>query len=201
MPTVDFIFDVASPNAYLVHRLIPAIEARTGASFNYVPCLLGGIFKATGNQAPMMAFGEIKGKLAYEQLETRRFIEKHRLTEFTLNPHFPINTLTIMRCMAATEMEGRDTLQQFIAQMLHYMWEEPRNLNDPEVLRSTLADAGYNAGRMLALAQTPEVKSRLISNTEHAVARGAFGIPTIFVDDEIYFGKERMGQVEEAISR
>lgn len=201
MSQPDFIVDVASPNAYLVHQVLGNIEERTGCRFNYVPSLLGGIFKATGNQAPMMAFGDIKGKLAYDELEMQRFIQQHHLTAFTFNPHFPINTLTLMRGAAAMEIQGQDALLQYLDKVLHYMWEEPRNLNDPQVLASTLTDAGYDADELLASTQEPEVKQRLISNTEQAVQRGAFGIPTFFVGDEMFFGKERLGQVEQEIMR
>ncbi|MCX2980926.1 2-hydroxychromene-2-carboxylate isomerase [Halieaceae bacterium IMCC14734] len=197
----DFIIDVASPNAYLVHKALGAIEKRTGCRFNYVPCLLGGIFKATGNQAPMLAFGDIKGKLAYDQLEMQRFIQQHQLTAFTFNPHFPINTLTLMRGAAAMELQGQDELVQYLDKVLHYMWEEPRNLNDPEILASTLTDAGYDAEALIASTQQPEVKQRLISNTEKAVQRGTFGIPTFYVGDEMFFGKERLGQVELEVTR
>jgi 2-hydroxychromene-2-carboxylate isomerase len=201
MSQPDFIVDVASPNAYFIHKVLGAIEKRTGCRFNYVPCLLGGIFKATGNQAPMLAFADIKGKLAYDQLEIQRFIKQHQLTAFTFNPNFPINTLTIMRGAAAMELQGQDALVQYLDKILHYMWEEPRNLNDPQVLASTLTDAGYDADDVLASTQLPEVKQRLISNTEQAVQRGAFGIPTFFVGDEMFFGKERLGQVEQEIMR
>ena len=195
----DFIIDVASPNAYLVHKTLGTIERRTGCRFNYIPCLLGGIFKATGNQAPMLAFADIKGKLAYDQREIQRFIQQHQLTAFTFNPHFPINTLTLMRGAAAMELQGQDALVQYLDKVLHYMWEEPRNLNDPEILASTLTDAGYDAEALIASTRQAAVKQQLISNTEKAVQRGTFGIPTFFVGEEMFFGKERLGQVEREI--
>ena len=130
MPHVDFIFDFASPNAYLSHKVSPGIEERTGVVFNYVPCLLGGIFKATGNQAPMVAFAGVKGKLAYDYLEMERFIARHDIRNFNMNPYFPINTLTLMRGAAALDLESKDELMKYVDSIFHYMWEAPRNLND-----------------------------------------------------------------------
>lgn len=201
MPQVDFIFDFASPNAYLVHKVIPGIEARTGVVFNYVPCLLGGIFKATGNQAPMMAFADVKGKLAYDRLEMERFIARHDLRDFNMNPHFPINTLTLMRGAAALDLEGTDELMKYVDSLFHYMWEAPRNLNDPDIVVTTLVELGYDAESFMAKALSAEAKAHLIANTARAVERGAFGIPTFYVDDEMYYGKDRLEQLEEEIIR
>tara|TARA_R110002110_G_scaffold415860_1_gene658761 strand:+ start:95216 stop:95830 length:615 start_codon:yes stop_codon:yes gene_type:complete len=201
MPQVDFIFDFASPNAYLVHQVIPQIEARTGASFNYIPCLLGGIFKATNNQAPMIAFAGVKGKLDYDRLEMERFIARHQISHFTMNPDFPINTLTLMRGAAALELEGREPLMKYVDAMFRFMWEDPRNLNDPGIVSATLAEAGYDAADLLAKAQSAVAKEHLIANTGKAVERGVFGIPTFFVNEEMFYGKERLQQVEEEIDR
>jgi len=195
--TVDFIFDFASPNAYLTHGVIPAIEKRTGATFNYIPALLGGIFKATNNQPPMIAFGGVKGKPEYEQLEMKRFIAKHGLTAFKMNPHFPVMTLIIMRGLIAAEMDGKKTA--YIDVVLKAMWEDGLKMDDPEVVAKTLADGGLDAERLMARVQEQDVKQKLIENTNTAVGRGVFGIPTFFVGDEMFFGKERLGQVEEAI--
>jgi len=196
--TVEFIFDFASPNAYLAHCVLPDIARRTGSEIVITPCLLGGIFKLTGNQAPMTAFGEIKGKLAYEALETRRFIAKHGLTQYRSNPHFPINTLLIMRGLIAARrlgVEGAYTRAVFAG-----MWERGLKMDDPAVVAQTLTEAGLDARAILDATQDPEVKAQLIANTESAAARGAFGIPTFFVGDEIFFGKERLGQVEEELA-
>ncbi len=194
--TLEFIFDFASPNAYLSYQVIPGILARTGAELKLLPCLLGGIFKSTGNQAPMTAFGGVKGKLAYEALETDRFVKKHALTRYRFNPHFPVNTLLIMRGAAAAELE--DVLIPYVDAVLPAIWENGLKMDDPDVVASVLDKAGL--GHLLPRTQEPEVKTRLIANTEAAVERGVFGIPTFFVGDDIFFGKERLGQVEEALA-
>ena len=195
--TVDFIFDFASPNAYLCHKVLPEISARTGATFNYIPCLLGGIFKSTGNQAPMMAFNGIKGKLEYDGLEMQRFIKKHGLTKFAMNPHFPVNTLLLMRGAVAAEMDGR--LMAYVDGGVAHMWEEGLKMDDPDVYADAMTKAGFDGADLLARTQDPAVKQKLVDNTAAAVERGCFGIPTFYVGDEIFFGKERLGQMEEEI--
>ncbi|MBT5517748.1 MAG: 2-hydroxychromene-2-carboxylate isomerase [Rhodobiaceae bacterium] len=194
---IDFIFDFASPNAYLVHKIVPEIEARTGAKFNYIPCLLGGIFKSTNNQAPMIAFGEIPNKMAYENLEMQRFIDRHGLTKFKMNPHFPVNTLMLVRGAIAAQKDG--FLPAYIDAMVAALWEQGLKLDDPEVLHKAYADAGFDADALMTQMSDPEVKAELVANTEQAVNRGAFGIPTFFVGDDMFFGKERLDQVEEAL--
>lgn len=197
--TVDFIFDFGSPNAYLSWKLLPEIAARQGASIRLIPCLLGGIFKATGNQAPMIAFGGIKGKMDYEMLETRRFIAAHGLTAFRFNPHFPVNTLLLMRGMIAAQRMGVGGA--YLEAMLKGMWEDGLKLDDPEVFVATANAAGLDGAALLTATGDPEVKAELVANTEAAVARGTFGIPTFFVGDEIFFGKERLGQVEAELAK
>ncbi|MDB2676899.1 2-hydroxychromene-2-carboxylate isomerase [Alphaproteobacteria bacterium] len=196
--TVDFIFDFASPNAYLVHKIVPEIEARTGASFNYIPCLLGGIFKATGNQAPMIAFGDIKNKPEYEALEMQRFIARHNLTDFKMNPHFPVISLMLVRGALVAKRDGY--LMKYIDAMVDAMWEQGLKLDDPEVLHKAYADAGFDADKIMTDMSDDAIKAKLMENTNAAVARGAFGIPTFFVGDEIFFGKERLGQVEDMLT-
>jgi len=197
MARVEFIFDFGSPNAYFAHKVIPEIEARTGATFEYTPALLGGIFKLTNNKAPMIAFAGIRNKMDYEQLEIRRFIARHGLTDFQFNPNFPVNTLAIMRAAVAAQMAG--TLAPYVDAVFHFMWEAPRKMDDPDVIRASLAESGLDADALLAAAQSPEVKQTLLNNTEKAVERGAFGIPTFFVGGEIFFGKDRLRDVEEEI--
>ena len=196
--TVDFIFDFASPNAYLVHKIVPEIEARTGAHFNYIPCLLGGIFKATGNQAPMIAFGGIKNKPEYDALEMQRFITRHNLTGFKMNPHFPVISLMLVRGALVAERDGY--LMKYIDAMIDAMWEQGLKLDDAEVLHKALADAGFDADKIMTDMGDEAIKAKLLENTNAAVERGAFGIPTFFVGDEIFFGKERLGQVEELLA-
>ena len=197
--TVDFIFDFGSPNAYLAWKLLPAIAARHGAQVVVIPCLLGGIFKLTGNQAPMVAFGGVKGKMDYEMLETRRFIAAHGLSDFRFNPHFPVNTLILMRGMVAAQRDGVGDL--YVETMLKGMWEQGLKLDDPEVFVATADAAGLDGAGLLAATGDPQVKAVLAANTEAAVARGVFGIPSFFVGDELFFGKDRLGQVEAELAR
>ncbi|HUO90721.1 MAG TPA: 2-hydroxychromene-2-carboxylate isomerase [Rhizomicrobium sp.] len=196
MAQVEFLFDFGSPNAFLSHRVVPEIEQRTGAKFEYVPVLLGGIFKATGNQSPVQAFGHIRNKLAYENLETQRFIRRHGIADFKFNPFFPVNTLQLMRMAVAAQNEG--ILPRYMDAVFHHMWVAPKKMDDPSVVTAALAESGLDPA-LLERAQAPEVKAKLIANTESAVARGAFGIPTFFVEDAIYFGKDRLRDVEDAI--
>lgn len=195
--TVEFIFDFGSPNAYLSAKVLPALAARAGATIRYVPALLGGIFKATNNQSPMQAFAGVKGKMDYEMLEMKRFIVKHKLP-FRMNPHFPVNTLAIMRGYCAAETLG--VAPAYFDAVFAAMWENGQKMDDPAVIAATLTAAGLDAAAIIAASQTPEVKQRLVESTEAAVARGVFGIPTFFVDGEMWFGKERLGQVEEALA-
>jgi 2-hydroxychromene-2-carboxylate isomerase len=192
--TIDFIFDFASPNAYLSYKVLPQIAARTGASVNLIPCLLGGIFKATGNQAPMIAFGGIKGKMAYEMLETQRFINTHGLTKFRMNPHFPVNSLLAMRGLIAAEMDG--VKDAYVDAVLKGFWEDGLKMDDPAVMQDVLTQTGLDGAALIARTQDPAVKQTLAANTDAAVARGVFGIPTFFVGEEMFFGKDRLSQVE-----
>lgn len=192
--TLEFIFDFASPNAYLAWRVLGPIIERTGATVVVNPCLLGGIFKATNNQAPFVAYGPVKGKMDYEMLETRRFVKAHGLTAFAMNPHFPMNTLLVMRAFVAAQDLG--TGEAFMEAVLKAMWEDGRKIDDPEVVAAVLTEAGLDAGAILAHAQTPPIKARLMENTQGAADRGVFGIPSFFVGEELFFGKERLAQVE-----
>jgi len=195
--TIEFIFDFGSPNAYLAYRALPAVLARTGAKLIINPCLLGGIFKATGNQAPAVAFAAVKGKLEYQMLEIRRFVAKHGLDKFRLNPHFPVNTLMLMRGLIAAREAGVG--DAYLEMGLQGLWEEGLKLDDPQVLAGRIDAAGLDSKSLIAAAQTDRVKLKLADNTAAAVARGVFGVPTFFVGDEMFFGKERLGQVEEAV--
>jgi 2-hydroxychromene-2-carboxylate isomerase len=197
--TLEFLFDFGSPNAYLAHKIIPSIEKRTGRKFSYVPVLLGGIFKATNNKPPMVQFSGIKGKMEYEMLETQRFIARHKLTSFKFNPHFPVNTLLIMRGATAAMLDN--ALVPYVDAVMRHMWEDGLKMDDPEVARAALDAAGLDGGRILERAQNPEVKQLLMDNTAKAVERGVFGIPTFFVGKEIFFGKNTLRDVEEEILR
>jgi 2-hydroxychromene-2-carboxylate isomerase len=197
MPNVEFHFDFGSPNAYLAHRVIPAIEVRTGVRFNYVPVLLGGVFKATGNRSPAETLRGILNKPEYERLETERYIRRHGIARFRRNPFFPVNTLQIMRGAVAAQFDGG--FPAYVEAVFRCMWEDGRKMDDPAVIRASLDEAGLDGARMLERIQDPGVKARLIENTERSVARGCFGSPTFFVGEEIYFGKDRLRDVEEAI--
>ena len=192
-----FYFDFGSPNAYLAHRVLPEIEARTGKRFNYVPVLLGGLFKLTGNQSPITAFAGIPNKLAYEMLEIKRFIAKHGLTEFRMNPYFPVNTLALMRGAVAAGDEG--VFAPYAGAMFHFMWEDPRKLDDPATLGAALTEAGLPAERLMSRSQEQSVKDRLAANTQSAYQRGAFGVPSFLAGSELFFGKDRLRDVEEEI--
>ncbi len=195
--TLEFIFDFASPNAYLAYKALPDLVARTGASVRYTPCLLGGIFKATGNKAPMVQYAEVPAKITYERLEMQRFIVAHGLTKFTMNPHFPVNTLALMRTAMVAEQDG--VLERFIDIGLAAMWEAGEPIADPETIVRVLSAAGLDGAALLARGQEQAAKDALAANTERAVARGVFGIPTFFVGDEMFFGKDRLPQVEASL--
>jgi 2-hydroxychromene-2-carboxylate isomerase len=196
-PAIEFIFDFGSPNAYLAYRALPPILERTRARLDVNPCLLGGIFKATGNKAPFIAFAPIKGKFEYEMLEVKRFVAKHKLDKYRMNPHFPVNSLTLMRGYIAARAAGVGPA--FLEMGLKGMWEDGLKLDDPEALKRAIDAAGLDSASLLAVAQTEPVKQALADNTAAAVARGVFGVPTFFVGAEMFFGKERLGQVEEAV--
>jgi 2-hydroxychromene-2-carboxylate isomerase len=199
MAKVEFHFDFGSPNAYLAHLVIPEIERRTGTKFEYVPVLLGGVFKLTNNRSPAESMAGIKNRLEYEALERQRFIRRHNIARFTFNPFFPINTLSIMRGAVAAQLEG--VFERYVDEVFCYMWAEPKKMDDPEVVRAALQESGFDATSLLARAQEPEVKDRLLRNTQESVARGTFGAPTFFVGNEIFFGKDRLRDVEEEIVR
>lgn len=203
MPTstrteVIFYFDFGSPNAYLAHKVIPAIEQRTGARFRYVPALLGGIFKATGNRSPAEAFAGIPSKLRYEGKETERFLKRHGITDYARNPHFPVNTLQIMRGAVAAQKLG--LFEPYVEAVYRAMWVAGLKMDDPAVIEAALTAAGLPAAELMAAIGEPDVKQTLIANTEAAVAHGVFGSPSFLVGDELFFGKDRLRDVEEAIA-
>ena len=197
--SVDFYFDFASPNAYLSHQVVPGIEERTGTKFNYIPVLLGGIFKATNNKPPMEAFFGILNKNEYQSVEMKRFQERHGIDKFKMNPHFPVMSLQIIRGAVGAQHDGY--LDKYIDEVLKHMWEEPKKMDDPEVIKEAFIESGFDADRLMNQMQDPDIKAQLIENTENAVKRGTFGIPTFFVGDDIYFGKDTLWQVEEALAK
>jgi 2-hydroxychromene-2-carboxylate isomerase len=197
MGAVECHFDFGSPNAYLAHLVVPEIEKRTGAKFEYVPILLGGVFKLTNNRSPAESMSGIKNRLEYEELERQRFVRRHAITRFTFNPFFPVNTLLIMRGAVAAQLEG--VFDRYVDEVFRHMWAEPKKMDDPEVVRAALEQSGLNAAALLARTKEAAVKDRLLKNTEASVARGAFGSPTFFVGSEIFFGKDRLRDVEEEL--
>ena len=199
IPTApQFLFDFGSPNAFLSHEAIPAIERRTGVKFEYVPILLGGIFKATNNRSPAETLAGVKNKPEFQALETERFVRRFQVKPYVWNPFFPVNTLNLMRAAVAAQLEG--VFEQYIDAAFHHMWVEPKKMDDPDVATQALAASGLDAANLFARAQQADVKAKLIENTQTAVERGAFGSPTFFVGKEIFFGKEQLREVEELVS-
>jgi 2-hydroxychromene-2-carboxylate isomerase len=194
----QFLFDFGSPNAFLSHEAIPAIERRTGVNFEYVPILLGGIFKATNNRSPAETLAGVKNKREFHALETQRFVKRFQVRPYTWNPFFPVNTLNLMRAAIAAQAEG--VFEKYVDAAFHHMWVEPKKMDDPDVAMKALGASGLDAAKLFARAQEPEIKAKLIENTQRAVDRGAFGSPTFFVGEEMFFGKEQLREVEELVS-
>jgi 2-hydroxychromene-2-carboxylate isomerase len=193
----EFHFDFGSPNAYLAEAALPDIERRTGVKFEYLPVLLGGIYKATGNMSPAESLRGIKNKPEYQKLESERFIRRHGIMKFKSNPFFPVNTLMLMRGAVAARFEG--VFEPYFTAAYHHMWEEPKKMDDPEVFAAAFKSSGIDIDRLIARARQDDVKQKLIKDTNDAVARGSFGSPTFFVGSEIFFGKDSLRDVEEAI--
>jgi 2-hydroxychromene-2-carboxylate isomerase len=194
----QFMFDFGSPNAFLSHEAIPGIENRIGVKFEYVPILLGGIFKATNNKSPAETLAGVKNKPEFNALETARFLKRFQVKPYTWNPFFPVNTLNLMRAAIAAQLEG--VFEKYIDAAFHHMWVEPKKMDYPEVAVKALTASGLDGAKLLARAQDAGVKAKLIENTQSAVERGAFGSPTFFVGKEMFFGKEQLREVEELVS-
>jgi 2-hydroxychromene-2-carboxylate isomerase len=199
MPTVEFHFDFGSPNAYLAHRVIPQIEARTGLKFEYVPVLLGGVFKATNNVSPGVSLAGIRNKPEYSGIETQRFLKAYGVEGYNPNPHFPVNTLQIMR--GAVFAQSHDYFEQYVDEIYRHMWREGKKMDDPEIVQAALTESNLPIEEIIQGSADVTVKQRLIDNTEASVARGTFGSPTFFVGDEIFFGKDKLRDAEEEMVR
>ncbi len=193
----EFHFDFGSPNAYLAEVALAGIEQRTGAKFDYIPVLLGGIYKATGNMSPAESLRGIKNKPEYQRLEMDRFIRRHGITKFSSNPFFPVNTLMLMRGAVAAKFEG--IFDPYFRAAYHHMWEQPKKMDDVEVFVAAFKESGIDIEMLISRAQQDDVKKKLINDTNDAVERGSFGSPTFFVGDEMFFGKDSLRDVEEAI--
>ena len=196
---IEFHFDFGSPNAYLSHLVIPKIEERTGETFTYVPILLGGVFKATGNVSPAVSLQGIKNKGEYQGIEMRRFIRDHGIERYQPNPFFPVNTLQIMRGAIVAQREG--VFERYVDEVYRHMWADPKKMDDPDVIVAALDESGLPRDAILAGIQDPDVKAALVANTQDAVDRGVFGSPSFFVGEELFFGKDRLRDVEEEIVR
>jgi 2-hydroxychromene-2-carboxylate isomerase len=196
--TFEFLFDVGGPNSYLAHKVMPQFCAEHDTEVIYTPILLGGVFKATGNRAPMIRYADAPAKLAYEQLEFARFIKAYAIP-FRMNPHFPVNSLLVMRTLVGAQQAG--FFMPAVDALMTGMWEDGLDLSQPEIVASALDKAGLDGNALLTLAQDADVKAKLAANTDSAVARGAFGVPTFFVGDEMFFGKERISQIAAALEK
>ena len=193
----QFLFDFGSPNAFLSHKAIPAIETRIGVKFEYVPILLGGIFKSTNNRSPAETLAGVKNKREFHQIETNRFLKRFHVKPYVWNPFFPVNTLNLMRAAIAAQLEG--VFERYVDAAFHHMWVEPKKMDDPEIALAALTASGVDAAKLFTRAGEAGVKAKLIENTQAAVERGAFGSPTFFVGDEMFFGKEQLRDVEEMV--
>jgi 2-hydroxychromene-2-carboxylate isomerase len=189
MTQIEFLYDVVSPNAFLVHKVLPALAARHGASVVPVPVLLGGVFKATGNQPPIVSYRDVSGKLAYQRTEIQRFIRRHGLT-FHMNPHFPMQTVAAMR--GAIHAHGKPWEAEYIDAVFDAVWVHGQKLDDEEVLLSVIDDAGLPRNEIAEAIHSDAVKTALRDATDTAVARGVFGTPTMFLGDDMFFGKDSL---------
>jgi 2-hydroxychromene-2-carboxylate isomerase len=201
---VELVFDFVSPNAYLVFWPLMEIVRRHEAEIDLIPVFLGGMHKLTGNAPPMIRDAEVKGKNEYAMLEMQRFITRHNLDRYRLHPQFPFNSITLQRMLTAADEDGRGV--QFAESLLRPIWEGGIDITSPEAIGAVLTEAGFDAADLFARAQTDAIKQRLAANTDAAVARGAFGISTMFIgpkngETEMFFGKERLGQIEELLAK
>ena len=195
---VDFYYDFGSPNAYLAHKVLPIITDRYNAQLICIPILVGGIFKSTSNQPPIAAFGHVQGKVPYLQTEIVRFCERHKVP-FQMNPHFPVRTVTLMR--AATYARGKPWEDAFVETCFDGLWQRGENLDDPAVLHQTLLTAQLPADDIMNATQDAEIKEELKRLTSQAVERGAFGTPTMFIGDEMFFGKDSLDDLDWRLSQ
>ena len=192
--TVEFFFDFGSPTSYLAWTQLPKLAAEAGARLVWRPMLLGGVFKATGNASPVM----VPAKGRWMNQDMARWARRYGVP-LAMNPHFPINTLTLMRGATGLQMRQPADFERYVDTVFRAMWETPCNMGDAAVLAQVLQRAGFDAEALLALAGDPEVKARLVATTEEAVARGVFGAPTIFVGEQMFFGQDRLEFVREAL--
>ena len=197
--TVEFHFDFGRPNAYLSHLVIPALEERTGVSVTYFPILLGGVFKATNNVSPAVSLQGVKNKGEYQGLETARFVKAYGIANYERNPFFPVNTLQLMRGAIVAQREG--FFDRYADEMYRHMWAQPKKMDDQEVILAALSESELPVETLMQGIQDPDIKAQLLANTEDSVNRGVFGSPSFFVGEELFFGKDKLRDVEEEIVR
>ena len=196
---VDFIFDFASPNAYLCHKAIQNLEKTHDIKFNYIPCLLGGIMKLSNNQPPMVTLADIQNKLKYEfDTAFNRFMKEHNITKFKMNEHFPVNTISLIR--GAIVAQKNDFFESYVEIVLSGLWEQSLKLDTPEALHELLNNNDCYPDLVIEGIAKDEIKAELIANTSEAVEKGAFGIPTFFVENEMFYGKDSLRELKEMSS-
>jgi len=191
---LEYFFDFGSPTSYLAWTQLPGLVAETGAELVWRPMLLGGVFKATGNASPV----NVPAKGRWMGSDIARWARRYGVP-FRFNPHFPINTLTLMRGATGLQLRAPERFARYCEVVSKAMWETPRDLGDADVLVATLREAGFDPAEFAALVADPEVKATLIATTEEAVARGVFGAPTFFVGEQMFFGQDRLDFVREAL--
>lgn len=198
MPSLDFYYDFGSPNAYFAREALKGVSRRTGLEVIEKPALIGGIFKLTNNQPPWLAHGKCANKMAYMQLEIQRFVRDHKLTKFRFNSAFPVNTLMPMRAAMAALDAGVHA--EYVDAVFKAIWEDDKNISDPEVLAAVLNEARMDGAALVAATQEQDIKDKLLAATQAVVDRGAFGLPTMFLGNDMYFGKDRVWMVEQKIT-
>lgn len=193
--TLEFFFDLGSPATYLAYTQLPALCAATGTQLVYQPMLLGGVFKATGNASPISV--PAKGRYMFDDLA--RYARRYDVP-LKFNPHFPINTLMLMRATTGIQLHQPERFKDFVDCLFRAMWVDGRHMGDPAVVAAVLAEHGFDPDEVLALANDETVKAALKDKTEHAVQRGVFGAPSMFVGNQLFFGQDRLEFVREALS-
>ena len=196
MVNFKFIFDFGSPKTYLVYKLLPGIEKRTKTKAEYVPVLLGGIFKSTNNVSPIESFKTVPAKGKYDDLDTARFVKKHDIA-FNFNSNFPINTLNLMRGAIFAQENG--IFDKYVEVVFKSMWVDNKKMDDLQVIQTVLLENGLPVKEIFEGTQDQKIKDKLIKNTSEAVEKGIFGAPSMLVEDELFFGKESLQDVEELI--
>tara|TARA_Y100001958_G_C21207809_1_gene533766 strand:+ start:787 stop:1392 length:606 start_codon:yes stop_codon:yes gene_type:complete len=196
MVDFKFIFDFGSPKTYLVYKLLPGIEKRTNIKAEYVPVLLGGIFKSTNNVSPIESFKTVPAKGKYDDLDTERFVKKHDIA-FNFNSNFPINTLNLMRGAIFAQENG--IFDKYVDVVFKSMWVDNQKMDDLEVVQSVFLKNKLPVKEIFEGTQDQKIKDKLIKNTSEAVEKGVFGAPSMLVNNELFFGKETLQDVEELL--